>query len=214
MRAGDAYRAYYLGNIKKESKLKVFGSIILERILDGIYVFFILLAATLLYCKQPWILHLAYGIGALFLGSLLAAFFVYKFRDALPLPEFLTRFMAGFEVLECKSCFLIANLASLTAWAIECCVAYLIVNSFGLGLGLAAGLFVISFIAFSSMIPSMSVYLGPYQGAYILALGIFGVDKAAALAVSAVHQAILMIMLTAIGVCCILKFNISLKDLK
>ena len=61
-RAGDVYRAYYLGSVKGEKKMKVFGSIILERTLDGISVFFMLLAAILLYCKQPWILHISNSI--------------------------------------------------------------------------------------------------------------------------------------------------------
>ena len=46
-RAGDVYRAYYLGTVKKERKMKVFGSIILERIFDGICVFLILLFQTI-----------------------------------------------------------------------------------------------------------------------------------------------------------------------
>lgn len=48
-RAGDVYRAYYLGAVKNEKKMKVFGSIILERTLDGICVFGILLSAILIY---------------------------------------------------------------------------------------------------------------------------------------------------------------------
>jgi uncharacterized membrane protein YbhN (UPF0104 family) len=216
MRAGDAYRAYYLGNIKQESKMKVFGSIILERILDGVYVFFILLAAVLLYCRQKWILDLALVVGVLFIGSLITAFIIYKIRNNLPpwLPNLLASLLNGFEVLECKSCFVIANITSFFIWGVECLMAYLIVNSFGLGLGFAAGLFVISLISFSTAIPSTSVFLGPYQYAYILALGIFGIDKGAALAVSTVHQAILMLIVTVIGSCCLLKFNISLKEIK
>ena len=57
-RAGDVYRAYYLGSVKGEKKMKVFGSIILERTLDGISVFLMLFLAVLLYCRQDWILHL------------------------------------------------------------------------------------------------------------------------------------------------------------
>jgi uncharacterized protein (TIRG00374 family) len=214
MRAGDAYRAYYLGTVKEESKMKVFGSIILERILDGIYVFFILLAAVLLYCKQQWILNLAYGVGALFIGSLVVAYVVYKLRERLAawLPGVIVSFMNGFEVLDDARCFTIANLTSLVIWGIECYVAYLIVNSFGLGLGFSAGLFVISLISFSTVIPSTSVFLGPYQYAYILALGIFGVEKSTALAVSTMHQAILILMLSAIGGYYLLKFNIPVKD--
>ena len=79
-RAGDVYRAYYLGSVKGEKKMKVFGSIILERTLDGISVFLMLLLAILFYCKQDWILHIAYGIGALFFGSLVVFYIVFKFN--------------------------------------------------------------------------------------------------------------------------------------
>ena len=42
-RAGDVYRAYYLGNVKSEKKLKIFGSVILERLFDGTALFVILI---------------------------------------------------------------------------------------------------------------------------------------------------------------------------
>ena len=123
-------------------------------------------------------------------------------------------FMEGFEVLDDLKCSAVAFITSLVIWGVECYVAYLIVDSFDLGLGFAAGLFVISLISFSTMIPSTSVFLGPYQYAYILALGIFNIPKSTALAVSTVHQAILMVMLTIIGGFYLFKFNISLNDVK
>lgn len=239
-RAGDVYRAYYLGEIKGEKKMKVFGSIILERTLDGISVFLLLLLAVLLYCKQAWILHLAYGIGALFLGSLIFFYVVFKFNKIDEICSFLKKltsgfnekllsashkfidnicshvksFMEGFEVLDNPLCWTIACVTSLVVWGIEAYVAYLIVDSFSLGLGFAAGLFVLSLISFSTMIPSTSVFLGPYQVAYIMALGIFGIEKSTALAVSTVHQGLLMIMLTVVGGFFLLKFNISMKEIK
>ena len=239
-RAGDVYRAYYLGTVKGEKKMKVFGSIILERTFDGICVFLILLSAVLMYFKERWILNLAYGIGALFIGSLLIFYLIFKFNKidliclklinlANKLPEklsiqlsriifkvcsYVKSFMEGFGVLDNFKCTMIAFLTSLIIWGIECYVAYLIVDSFDLGLRFAAGLFVISLISFSTMLPSTSVFLGPYQYAYILALGIFHIQKSTALAVSAVHQAILMLMLTAIGGFYLMKFNISINDIK
>lgn len=239
-RAGDVYRAYYLGSVKGEKKMKVFGSIILERTLDGISVFFMLLAAILLYCKQPWILHISYGIGALFIGSLAVFYLVFKFNKidaicnifsdiAAKLPQkfsepaissiekicnYTKSFMEGFEVLDCPKCWWIACITSIIVWAIEAYVAFLIVDSFSLGLGFSAGLFVLSLISFSTMIPSTSVFLGPYQVAYLMALGIFGIEKSTALAVSTVHQALLMIILTILGGYYLLKFNISMKDIK
>ncbi len=238
-RAGDVYRAYYLGAVKNEKKMKVFGSIILERTLDGICVFGILLSAILIYFRHDWILRLAYGIGALFVGSLIVFYIVFKFNKiswiceklviaAEKLPEKIVQpsrnfiekicahtnsFMEGFEVLDNFGCTFAAVFTSIVIWIIEAYVAYLIVDSFGLGLGFAAGLFVISLISFSTMLPSTSVFLGPYQVAYIMALGIFGIEKSTALAISTVHQMILAVMLTVIGGYCLLKFNISMKDI-
>jgi len=156
MRAGDAYRAYYLGTLKGERKLKVFGSVILERIFDGVCVFFILLAAVLLYSKQPWILNLALGIGTLFIGSLAAFYILYKNIDKLEGKSFnnkiltllthIKNFMSGFVVLDDAKCFTASFFLSFVIWGIECFVAYLIVDSFSLGLGFAAGMFVISLI--------------------------------------------------------------------
>ena len=194
----------------------------------------------MMYCRQAWIFHLAYGIGALFIGSLLVFYLIFKFDKIdwifaqisklfKPLPvkfsnpllsftdkvrNYMKSFMQGFQVLDNLSYTLISIAASFVIWGLEAYVAFLIVDSFDLGLRFAAALFVISLTSFSTMIPSTSVFLGPYQYAYILALGIFGIEKSTALAVSAIHQAIYMIILTVLGGYYLLKFNISLKDIE
>ena len=239
-RAGDMYRAYYLGSSEEEKKMKLFGSIILERTYDGICVFLILLFAILTYSNQPWILNLAYLIGALFIGSFLAFYLIFKFNKvdfvfaklinfSKKLPALISHklvkllekinvhtnsFIEGFESLNSLKYTAQAFGMSLIIWIIECYVAILIINSFHLNLAFSAAFFVISMISFSTMIPSTSVFLGPYQVAYILALGIYGVDKSTALAVSTVHQAILMIILTTLGIFYFLKFNFSLNQNK
>ena len=237
-RAGDAYRAYYLGDTQQEKKMKLFGSIILERTFDGICVFLILLSAIFLYSKHQWILNIAYLIGALFIGSFIAFYLIFKFNKvdficekliqfSKKLPNFISgklvtliqkinvhtnSFIEGFEVLNSVKYTSQAFMMSVFIWVIECYVAFLIINSFHLSLGFSAALFVISLISFSTMIPSTSVFLGPYQYAYILALGIYNVDKSTALAISTVHQAILMIILSVIGLFYLLKFNFTLKN--
>lgn len=240
-RAGDVYRAYYIGAAKEEKKMKLFGSIILERTFDGICVFFVLLWAILAYCSsQPLIVNLAYMIGFLFIGSFIAFYLIYKFNKVdfifeklilicKKLPEkpsvsgvkileslnaHINSFIEGFEVLDSPKCTLEAFLMSVIIWGIECCVAFLIINSFHMNLGFSTALFVVSLISFSTMIPSTSVFLGPYQAAYILALGIYAVNKSTALAVATVHQGILMIILSVIGGFYLLKFNLETKNLK
>jgi len=237
-RAGDVYRAYYLGATQQEKKMKIFGSIILERTLDGIMVFLILLWAVLEYSNQQWMMNLSYMIGVLFIGSFVAFYLIFKFNKVDFICEKLIKicskspkwlgnpltkiieslnihinsFMEGFEVLDSFKYTTQAFVMSAIIWLIECYVAFLIINSFPVNLGFSAALFVISLISFSTMIPSTSVFLGPYQYAYILALGIYGIDKSTTLAISTVHQGILMIILTVIGGFYLLKFNMSLKN--
>lgn len=236
-RAGDVYRAYYLGITKEEKKMTLFGNIILERTLDGICVFLILLWAVLQYSNTQWMMNLAYMIGAIFIGSFVIFYLIFKFNKVdficqklidfckkLPhiianpcvkiierLNGYVNSFIEGFEVLNSFKYSSEAFIMSIVIWLIECYVAFLIINSFHINLGFSAALFVISLISFSTMIPSTSVFLGPYQYAYILALGIYNVDKSTALAISTVHQGILMIILTVIGGFYLLKFNLSLK---
>ncbi|MEI8128901.1 MAG: lysylphosphatidylglycerol synthase transmembrane domain-containing protein, partial [bacterium] len=176
-RAGDLYRAYYLGDTKQEKKMKIFGSIILERTLDGICVFLILLFAILTYARQPWMMNLAYLIGALFIGSFIAFYLIFKFNKvdficekiikissvfpdfiAKPLKKIIEKinvhinsFIEGFAVLNSLKCSTQAFVMSIIIWLIECYVAFLIINSFHINLGFSAALFVISLISFSTM---------------------------------------------------------------
>lgn len=218
-RGGDLYRAYKLGSDKEESKMKILGSILVERTFDGICVFCILLFAVLVYCKQQWIINLTYSVGFLFFGCLITFWMIFKFNKLDYICEFfiklvskssqkineplvtiikalnshLNSFVGGFEVLNSFRYTLKAFVCTAIPWILECYIAYLIINSFNLHLGFAAALFVISLISFSTMIPSASVFIGPYQYAYILALGIFGIDKSSTLAISTVHQSILLL---------------------
>lgn len=220
-RGGDFYRAFKLSKDKEERKLKILGSIILERTYDGICVFFILLFAVLSYCKQEWILNLTYTVGALFIGSMLIFYFIYRFDKINTISKWIIKgvsilpskisnhlviviqkitnhintFVKGFESLGSLALTSRAFTITCISWTFEAVVVYLIINSFNVELGFSSALFVVSLVAFSSMIPSTSVYLGPYQYAYILALGIFGIDKSTTLAIATVHQTIIMLIL-------------------
>ena len=236
-RAGDLYRAYYIGHVKQEKKMKIFGSVILERAFDGFTVFLILLAAVIMYCRQQWILNITYLIGSLFIGCMMFFYLIFKFNKVnwvcdkfislwKKLPQkassvlinitekvcrYSNEFIEGLGVLNSVKHTSLVFLWSAVIWGLECYTAYLIISSFNLGLGFAAGMFVISLTSFSTMIPSTSVFVGPYQYAYILALGIFGIEKSAALAIAAVHQALLIFSLTVVGGILLIKFNSDMK---
>lgn len=228
-RAGDLYRAYYLGDEKGEKKLKVFGTIILERLFDGITMFLFLLGAILLYSKAQWILNLTFSIGAVFILGTIFVYLVFKYNKSKEiarlicskiksekichaikrLTTYLNIFIRGFSAFKKPSYMFLILLLSFFAWGLEAIVACIIINSFGLNLPLTAGIFITTLTAFSTMIPSTSVLVGPYQVAYILALGLFEISKSKALAISAVHQIILVLIFTIVGGLLMFKFNIQ-----
>lgn len=233
-RAGDLYRAYYLGSKIGENKIKIFGSVILERIFDGISVFAILLYTVLATFSSGIIMQVTYITGILFLGSLGLFYFFMKYSDKI--EEFwekrkqicpdkmvkifdkvmgiMSSFIEGFRVLDNSYNAVCALVLSFAIWLIEAFISYLFVMSFGFTIDGYSGLYIMSLTSFSTVIPSASVFLGPYQIAYIMALGIFGIGKSQALAVSAVHQAVFMIILAVIGIFYFIKFNISFNDIK
>lgn len=233
-RAGDIWRACHIGNKLKESRMKLLGSIILERIIDGISVLLILFFAVLTYFKHQWVLNITYIAAALFLGSLAFFFFIFKFNkidwifEKLAQLKFLEKFkptmhkiakhlnsfMEGFQALNNPKCLTLAFLASCAAWVIECILTYILITGFGHHFGFSIAFFVISFIALSTIIPSSSVFVGPYQYAYILALGIYHIEKANALGIAFIHQITIMVTITVISIIYFMLTDTSLKEIK
>lgn len=192
-------------------------------------MFLFLLLAILLYSKAQWILTLTYSIGAVFILSTLLVYIIFKYNKSREISKlictkihsekickaikklttYLNIFIRGFSAFKKPAYMFFILILSFIAWGLEATVACIIINSFNLNLPLTAGLFVMTLTAFSTMIPSTSVLVGPYQAAYILALGLFEINKSQALAISAVHQIILIIIFTVMGGLLMLKFNIE-----
>ena len=233
-RAGDFWRAFHIGKKLEESKMKILGSIILERLIDGISVLLILVFAVLTYFKHPWVLNITYIASALFLGSLVVFFLIFKFNKTgwffnklsnfpalskfepvfTKISDILNRFMEGFQALNKPHCLFMAFATSCLAWGIECVITYVLILGFGQHYGFSIGLFIISFIALSTIIPSSSVFVGPYQYAYILALGIYHIEKSNALGIAFIHQITIMLTITVISMIYFLFTNTKIQDIK
>ncbi len=233
-RAGDFWRAFHIGKKLEESKMKILGSIILERLIDGISVLLILAFAVLTYFKHPWVLNITYIASGLFLGSLVVFFLIFKFNKTdwffkklsnfpalskfepvfTKISDIMNRFMEGFQALNKPHCLFIAFATSCLAWGIECVITYVLILGFGQHYGFSIALFIISFIALSTIIPSSSVFVGPYQYAYILALGIYHIEKSNALGIAFIHQITIMLTITVISMIYFLFTNTKIQDIK
>lgn len=238
-RAGDFFRAYFLGKRHSLSKLKIFATIVLEKVFDALTTLSILIIAISLYHKTKWGYKISIITGVIFIGSILTLYFLHKFDKTdnicTNLKNFsskfsekisrlfctfvdkvnvcLNSFIGGLESLSnAKSTFYI-TLLSIIIWGLECVMAYLLIISFGYHVSFSISLFIVSFVAFAVIIPSTSVYIGPYQYAFILALGIYNIDKSQALAIAFTQQIITIIIITLLSLFIMLKNNLHYKNI-
>lgn len=237
-RAGDFFRAHLIGDRFGLSKVKVISSILLERILDGIVVFSMLVFVMLFFCKQPWIYDIATLAGSIFLGLFAILFYIIKSGKLedflrklsvicrkLGLPQKIVHsvrkaikhvvsFLEGFDVL--KEPKLLVQSFTLTGvmWAIECVFLFIIINCFGVSLPPAAAVFLLCLTVFAAMVPSTSIHAGPYQAAFILALSAFAVPQEMAIAMAFVTQGIMITFLTVSGVFYFIRYYSKIKQIK
>ena len=192
-----------------------------------------------LYNKNQLAQNLCVIASVVFFGALLFAIFAMKYNktDAicnfieektLFLPEPIKKvfhkllrfisntcnsFVSGFEILQYPKKLLTVTLASVTIWSFECLNYFLIIQGFGCEVEWSVVLFIIGFIALACMIPSTSIFVGPYQFAVIAAFAIYDIPKETALAISLVEQAIILITTSIVATLFLIKNNISYKEL-
>ena len=237
-RAGDIFRAFFVGQKYGVDKVKVFGTIMLERIFDVFTIFCFLMVGVFVYNRNEIAMNMcAVAAGCIFLGITFAVL-TYKYNKTdvicnfliektkiLPISSFVEKvvglinklcnsFFNGFEVIDSPKRIFYALSASVCIWAFECMNFLITIKGFGFELHWSVALFIIAFIAMACMIPSTSIFMGPYQLAVITAFSIYNVNKETALAISFVEQAIVTITTCIVAAIFLLKNNISFEKLK
>lgn len=239
-RAGDLFRAFYVGNKYNANKIKIFGAIMLERIFDGLTVLGLLLLGIYFYNKNDLAQKLCLFAAAIFVTSFILALIAIKCNKinaictwiqtkttTFPnkIKEFINSiiqftnkacnsFLSGFEVLESPQKLFQIICTSSLIWAIECLNYLIVIKGFNCEVHWSVTLFIIGFIALACMIPSTSIFIGPYQLAVISAFAIYGIEKETALAISFVEQSIVVISTSIIAIIFLLKNNLSYKDIQ
>ncbi len=238
-RAGDIFRGIFLGQKYKISKLCMLGTVLAERILDGLSVICLLTLGIIIHYRSQFVLNVLFIAIILFVGSFIFMFWVYKYKKIdyiceklknfashLPAPiaekavfitekcqPHLNSFMEGFETFTDIKTMAKAACYSALTWSCDCFLVYFLMLAFGIETHFTISLFVVSFIALSTIIPQSSMYIGLYQGAFILAAKLFGINKTTALSV-ALTQQMLMIAVYAIFVLIFIwKNQLKISDL-
>ena len=237
-RAGDIFRAYYVGKEYNTDKIKIFGTVILERILDLFVISSLLLTATFLYNKNGLTLKMCCAGFILLTAGFIFAFLTYKynlsdrifkkitgFTDKLPfsdlsrkiinyLNEIFTSFCSGFEVLDSPARLGASLLTVFSIWFFECMNYFITMKAFGLDFHFSLPIFITCFIVFAGLIPSASIFLGPTQIAVIAAFALYHESKETALAVSFFEQGLCTISVIIVAIYFLLTRHVSLSKIK
>lgn len=207
-RGGELYRAHYFGKKEELSRITVMASIVLERIFDGMILFLILLFLISFLYPSSHLGKVAAAAGIVFVGGFagllitakiynndslknkLSAYItpLYKYnffnKVADKLNYFVSSFIEGLDIFHSPLLLSKAFVLTFGIWCFETIANMMLIMAFGHYIGFLGVMFVVSVVAFASLIPAGPAGIGPVQWGYIVALGIFGIAKETAFALS------------------------------
>ncbi len=237
-RAGDIFRAYYTGKKYNADKIKIFGSVMLERIFDVFVIFSFLCFGIFTYHRNQLAINLCLFAAIVLFFGIIFTFVTYKYNRVdkvcsyivnktfnSPFNTFINKttnfvknlcnsFFDGFEIIDSPKRILYALFFAMGIWFFECMNFLIVIYGFGYDIHWSVSIFIISFIALACMIPSTSIFIGPYQLAVISAFAIYDISKETALAISILEQTVVTIFVSIVAFLFLCSRNISFKDLK
>jgi len=230
-RIGELARPYLISAKTGVSMSSAVGTILVERVFDGLSILAIFFVVVLLMPLPPWLIR-----GSLFFLLITLLFLVLMtllilrreasltFLDPLlrRLPErwrlrvvvMIHNLIDGFKIIpDIRSMGYVA-LLSIAIWVINATVMYIFFFAFGFDLPFAAALVLLIIIILGIAVPTAPGFVGNWHFFCILGLGLFGIHKADALAYAIVHHFLSISTVALLGII-FLPFNrFSLSDIK
>lgn len=213
-RPGDIVRGVWLGRLGSIPMARSLTSVGVDRAVDVITVFVIILACLPFVETPGWLVTLVLVGGVMVLLAALVAVGAWWYaerstrgraRTSLDpaerswLGRQVSGVIRGLAVLSRPGDVALAFAWSLTGWLLNVCAGWLIATSLGLGLNLPSIAFVVGVLALGSAIPSSPGMIGTYQWLAVASMAAVGVGAAEALAFSVLSQAAWYLPLTLSG---------------
>ena len=217
LRVGELGRAYVIGEVEEVGRVHALTTIIVERLLDILIVFALLLVLLPFVDEPGWATGpaLVLGFGVLALASVLAAVGRAR-RLVLAAVEWMLRAVPerlrdrlrtsteaaldGFAALGRPQVLLRVGGWSVAAWGFSSVYMYFILLAFDLQLTYAAPVFVMVAIALGMIVPSTAGYIGVHHAIALKTLtGVFAVDEGAAAGFALVSHALFYVIPTLLG---------------
>jgi uncharacterized protein (TIRG00374 family) len=237
-RVGEFARAYALARLEPVPVTGAFGSLVVERFLDGLtlllFVFLAMAApgfpdgATMAGLPVGAYLTEIIGLLVLLMGALVllvlfpgpvVAGAEWVFRR-LPgqagrvVVDALEAFLDGLSVFRSPALLVLAVVWSLAMWTWQTAAFWVGMMAFGIHVGFDAAMFVHGIISFAVAVPAAPGFFGTFQWGAILGLGVYGVAEAPTVAYSLGFHLGGFIPVTVIGLFYLWRLGISLKEVE
>jgi len=230
-RLGEFARPYL---ISKRSSIKfssAFGTIIIERALDGLAVLFIMIIALLFVNLPPWMIKsgiIFLLITLIFISCIVALIWqrehsfnilnriLNKFPGKLTLAieRIIHHLIDGFKIItDIKMLFYLFFL-SVFIWFIDVLAIYMLFLAFGFKLPVLASVVLMIILIAGIAIPAAPGYIGNWHFACILGLSLFGVAKPEALSFALVYHFLSIIFVVVLGIIFLPLNKFSIADIK
>jgi uncharacterized protein (TIRG00374 family) len=197
-RLGEVARIYFMGQTESQSKARTLGTIAVEKWLDILTLLLLALLVPAFVSPPSWFRDSRGGLAVFAIAFLGAALFLSRGKDRLlSLVESLSRFLpegwqtrihratglalGSLDVLRSPWVGLKLQGWSLLIWTLSVLVNYTVFLALGLPLPLAAAVFLVVVLEVGVAVPSAPGKLGIFHYLCTLALGVFGLEKGAAL---------------------------------
>ncbi len=231
LRAGEVVRAFMLWWKERLEPGATLGTIVVERIFDGLALICLLLIAGLAVSLDDQLRLLAWAAGAVFVAGILAVFALTLVPKPLlnlaekvlsPFPERLSSlalrllhgFVGGLGILRSARETVAVMVLSVGAWVLEAGMYFILMFSFSFTPRFSAAFLGTAVANLAAMVPSSPGYVGTFDWGLSKALEVtYRVDPSEALAYTGLVHAALIVPVVLLGLLFLWREGLSLKRL-
>ncbi len=232
---GEIVRAFVLARKTPLTATAVFGTIVIERIIDVLAMLLLLAAAMIVYPFPQWVKTGGYLTSALVVLLFVLLVLMKKYRTfslrlldriirplsaglAARLTHMLDSFIQGILPLQKKSHILIVALQSIALWACYGLIFQLVLHAFDFihlyHLPWTAALVLLVITTFGVLVPSSPGYVGTYHYLCQVSLGLFGVPASPALTYAIIMHGINFFPVLILGLIILSKEGLSISSVR
>jgi glycosyltransferase 2 family protein len=228
-RAGEAVRAFMLWKRERIPPGTTIGTIVVERIFDGLALTGFLVLVGILLPLDSWLARVAWAAGIAFVVAVIVVFaitaaparFLRISRAVLrPFPgrvrdlgfKLSSTFIGGLGVLRSARSTLLVGALSLVAWTLEAGMYFALMFSFPFSAGFLAAILGTAAANLGTMIPSAPGYIGTFDLLLSSALiGTFAIEASIATSYTLLVHAALIVPVSILGLVFLWREGLSLR---